>query len=100
MSQQIIVSSFEGIINEVRQLQQLPPDLLEKVCAIPEEGGASTSRSSAADLIRNLAEKLSPSQVGNSGPAQRTWELDRFLYMRMNRNAEAEKKAGRGAVEL
>jgi len=89
LQQIAFISPFSGIIDEIRKLDKLPPCLLEKVCAIPEEGGATTSRSSAADLIQNLAETFSPPQVGNPAPAQRTWELVGLLYMRTNRNAEA-----------
>jgi hypothetical protein len=83
------VSAFVGIINEIEAVNQLPEDLFVKVSAIPEEGVATTSRSSAADLIRTLAETLCPSRVSIPGAAQRTWELVGLLYMRTGRVAEA-----------
>jgi hypothetical protein len=86
----LLVPPWAGLINEIKELDQLSEELLAKVCAIPNEGAAPAQRSSAADLIKDLAQAFSPSEVSErESPRQRTWELIGLLYLNTNRNAEA-----------
>jgi hypothetical protein len=77
------------LITELEALDQLPQDLLEKVRAIPQEGSSTTSRSSAVDLIKSLAQTFCPAKVAEVGPIQRTWELVGLVYKSNRRFAEA-----------